>query len=323
MFSLLRLACLTLLLLSAGARAEEEKIERCQEAMLTDFEGLSQEDMMECADLLEGPLKQLEEETKAREAAEAEALRTAAEAEKKRKEQEAKKEADLRAARKKAQDEAAAEEFTKAKAVAMVQDNLASCQEQLNSAVALTDEGAQCASELKYFEANHVKVDPRIKPLFGSRSLEVVVGPALVLFCVLFWLLGCCVERGRVVPMANPIAGGSGVSISQVIIRPGNEVCILKNRTFGDVDLTGCSLRVADHVYHFDDGYNLAKATSVEIHAGPDAKEIKKIPVADHDKFDSRRCNKLFWTSASVFLGSGSTTATLLDANDHVICGSN
>ena len=49
-------------------------------------------------------------------------------------------------------------------------------------------------------------------------------------------------------------------------------------------DLTGCSLRVAGHVYHFDDGYNLAKATFVEIHAGPDAKEIKKIPVADHDK---------------------------------------
>ena len=86
-------------------------------------------------------------------------------------------------------------------------------------------------------------------------------------------------------------------------------------------------------MFHFDDGYNLAKGTSVEVHAGPDAKDIKKIPVADHDKvisllfipfaqnasrlmlvvcpcgfvgkFDSRRCNRLFWTAASVFLGSG------------------
>ena len=55
-------------------------------------------------------------------------------------------------------------------------------------------------------------------------------------------------------------------------------------------DLTGCSLRVADHVYHFDDGYNLAKATSVEIHAGPDAKDIKKLPIADHDKVNTWRC---------------------------------
>ena len=75
-------------------------------------------------------------------------------------------------------------------------------------------------------------------------------------------------------------------------------------------------------------------------------------------QFDSRRCNRLFWTAASVFLGSGSnyllndartlnigdkfqilqrptlfliydllfttgeTTATLLDSNDNAICRS-
>ena len=48
--------------------------------------------------------------------------------------------------------------------------------------------------------------------------------------------------------------------------------------------MTGCSLLVGDHVYNFDDGYNLAKATSVEIHAGPDAKELKKLNIPDHDK---------------------------------------
>lgn len=118
-------------------------------------------------------------------------------------------------------------------------------------------------------------------------------------------------------------------------------------------------------MYHFDDGYNLAKATFVEIHAGPDAKEIKKVPVADHDKVrimiqfhDSLFANSTLFAISSTRAGAasssghlqayflaqvcckienrlvvafeliyhveftGETSATLLDANDHVICRS-
>jgi len=262
----------------------DEQISLCNKAMLNDFEGMTQERMMECAEILEKPLKLLEEETKAKEAAEAESRRLASEAEKRLHAQKAKKEADFRAAKRRAEDEATSKEAAKRKEVMSIMENLASCEKQLEGAVIASSAVAECTSKLEILEASSVTVDPRIKPLFGSRGLEVVIAPLLVLFCALFWLLGCCIERQRVVPMVNPSAGSSGVTISEVIIRPGNEVCVIKNRTSSDVDLTGCSLRVAGHVYHFDDGYNLAKATFVEIHAGPDAKEIKKIPVADHDK---------------------------------------
>jgi hypothetical protein len=203
--------------------------------MLNDFDGMTQERMMECAEILEKPLKLLEEETKAKEAADAEAFRLAAEAENVRKAQEAKKEADLRAAKKKAHDEAAAHDAAKMQEVMLMQDNLASCEKQLEGAVIASSAVAECTGKLESLEASSVAVDPRIKPLFGSRSLEVVVGPILLLCCVLFWLLGCCVERQRVVPMVNPLAGSSGVSISEVVIRPGNEVCVIKNFSSSDV----------------------------------------------------------------------------------------
>jgi len=306
---------------SVLALAEKEQYAKCNQAMLNDFEGMTPDEMMECAEILEAPLKKLEEENKAREAAEREAA-------KKKKADEEKRAAAMAAAKKKAAEDAAAIAMQKAKErdeqkgkIVSLEAELGSCQEQFSGMMVAAGSLAQCESVLTELEKTHVKVDPRLKPLFGNHSLEIVVGPALTLFCILFCLLGAYVGTSRVTPMINPSAG-SGVSISEVIIRPGNEVCIVKNKTFNDVDLTGCSLRVADHIYHFDDGYNLAKGTTVEIHAGPDAKDIKKLPIADHDKFDSRRCNKLFWTSASVFLGSGETTAVLLDANDELICRS-
>ena len=45
--------------------------------MLNDFDGMTQEQMMECAEKLESPLKRLEEETKAKEAAEKKAAKKA------------------------------------------------------------------------------------------------------------------------------------------------------------------------------------------------------------------------------------------------------
>lgn len=304
------------------ALGEKEQYAKCNQAMLNDFEGMTPDEMMECAEILEAPLKKLEEENKAREAAEREAA-------KKKKAEEEKRAAAMAAAKKKAAEDAAAIAMQKAKErdeqkgkIVVLEAELGTCQEQFSGVMVAAGSLEKCESELHELEKTHVKVDPRIKPLFGNNSLEVVVAPALTIFCVLFCLLGAFIGTSRVTPMINPSAGSSGVTISEVAIRPGNEVCIIKNRTFNDVDLTGCSLRVAEHIYHFDDGYNLAKGTAVEIHAGPDAKDIKKLPIADHDKFDSRRCNKLFWTSASVFLGSGETSAMLLDANDHLICRS-
>ena len=63
----------------------------------------------------------------------------------------------------------------------------------------------------------------------------MVVAPILTVFCILFWMLGCCIGSSRVTPMMNPAAGVSGVTISDVVINPGNEVCTIKNRTFSDV----------------------------------------------------------------------------------------
>lgn len=313
---------LMLMFSSAASLSDSEKLANCNKAMLNDFESMSQEEMMECATLLEDPLMQLEEENKAREAQEREAAARA------------KAEADRKAAieeqaRKKREAEAAAlakqkaiEREKQAGMVKGLQQELSTCNAQYESAMVAADSLSQCQSDLHRYQVSSVPVDPRIKPLFGNRNLEVVVLPVIAVFAILFWMLGCCMGTSRVTPLVNPSVGHAGVTISDVSIRPGCEICVISNNTFNDVDMTGCSLRVAEHTYNFDDGYNLAKGTSVEIHAGPEAKDIKKLPVSDHDKFDSRRCNKLYWTSASVFLGSGETTASLLDATDHVLCSS-
>jgi hypothetical protein len=61
-----------------GVGADEaDAIAACNLAMLNDFDGMSQEEMMACAEKLESPLKRLEEETKAKEAAEREAAEKA------------------------------------------------------------------------------------------------------------------------------------------------------------------------------------------------------------------------------------------------------
>jgi hypothetical protein len=252
---------------------------------------------------LEDPLKRLEEENKAKEEAEKEAARKAkVEAEKKA--------AAIAAAKKKAEDESKSISLARAKEreehdamTGALRSELTACQMQSQSVAVTLDECFKCTSDLQGFETTHIKIDPRIKPLFGNFSLEVVVLPLFAVLSGLFWLLGCCLGSSRVTPIVNPSAGSNGVTISEVVIRPGSEVCTIKNRSFTDVvgntdvhcwyhlftfrhlqDLTGCSLRVGSHVYHFDDGYNLAKATTVEIHAGPDAKDLKKLSIADHEK---------------------------------------
>jgi hypothetical protein len=323
MATLMRGVVFMLLLASSSAITDAEKITNCNQAMLNDFDSMSQDEMMECAALLEEPLLQLEEENKVREA------------EEKLAREKAKAEADKKAAleaqaQKKRQAEAAAVQKAKnaererqASMVKGLQQDLASCSAQYQNALVAADSLSQCQTDLGEFKANSVRVDPRIKPLFGNRNLETVVLPIITVFAILFWMLGCCMGTTRVTPIVNPVVGNAGVAITDVSIQPGHEIVVVKNKTFNDMDLTGCSLRVADHVYHFDDAYNLAKGTFLEVHAGPEAKEIKKLIVSDNDKFDSRRCNKLFWTSASVFLGSGETSASLLDSNDHVLCSSN
>ena len=39
----------------------------------------------------------------------------------------------------------------------------------------------------------------------------------------------------------------------------------------------------------------------------------------EHDRFDSRRCKKLYWTTSSVFKDGGAHKATLLDPADAVV----
>lgn len=66
-----------LLLVCLSFSLQADAIAACNLAMLNDFDGMSQEEMMACAEKLESPLKRLEEETKAKEAAEREAAEKA------------------------------------------------------------------------------------------------------------------------------------------------------------------------------------------------------------------------------------------------------
>ena len=213
---------------------QNDQYAKCNQAMLNDFEGMTPDEMMECAEILEAPLKKLEEENKAREAAEREAA-------KKKKAEEEKRAAAMAAAKKKAAEDAAAIAMQKAKErdeqklkIVSLEAELGSCQEHFSGVMVAAGSLAQCESTLHDLEKTHVKVDPRIRPVFGNQSLEVVVGPALILFCALFCLCGAYIGTSRITPMINPSAG-SGVSISEINIRPGNEVCIVKNKSFNDV----------------------------------------------------------------------------------------
>jgi len=216
--------------------------------MLNDFEGMSQDEMMDCAAILEDPLKRLEEENKAKEAEElAAAQKAQAEADKK-----AKAAAE---AKRKHQEEYAAialaksrESENQGKELSKLKEELGSCQEQYNSAVVEANSLAQCQEKLSSFEATHVAVDARLRTIFGSSSVEFVVAPLLALFCVLFWLLGTCIGSSRVTPMVPAMAGSSGVSISDVVIRPGNEVCVIKNRTFNDVVSEAACYKACSHM---------------------------------------------------------------------------
>lgn len=210
--------------------------------MLNEFEGMTQDDMMECATLLENPLKRLEEETKAKEEAEKEAARKAkVEAEKKA--------AAIAAAKKKQEEEAQAAQLVRQRerleaelALNNVKEQLASCELQYSSALVASQTAADCHLKLNEFDASYVPVDPRLKPLFLGKRLEIVLIPVLGVLGVLFWLLGCFVGSSRVTPIINPTAaaGSSGVYISNVHIRPGNEVCIIKNNSFADVVSLTC-----------------------------------------------------------------------------------
>jgi hypothetical protein len=213
-----------------------EQIARCNKAMLNEFEGMTQDEMMECADLLENPLKRLEEETKAKEEAEKEAARKAkVEAEKKA--------AAIAAAKKKQEEEAQAAQLVRQReraeaelALNSLKEQLSSCEMQYTSALVASQSAADCNLKLNEFDASYVPVDPRLKPLFLGKRLEVILIPVFVVLGALFWLLGCFVGSSRVTPIVNPTAAGAaGVYISNVQIRPGNEVCIIKNNSFADV----------------------------------------------------------------------------------------
>ena len=64
--------------------------------------------------------------------------------------------------------------------------------------------------------------------------------------------------------------------------------------------------------YEFDDGFLLARGTAVTVHAGRAARAIKAQEYADHERFDSRRCKDLYWTTDSVW--QVDPIATLKDA---------
>ena len=203
--------------------------------MLNDFEGVSQDEMMECAELLEEPLRRLEEETKQKEAEAAAAAKKAAE-------EKAKKDKAAAEAKRKHQEEAAAIALAKSResekqvgVIKKLEEELTMCQAQYSSAVVEADSLAACNSKLGTYDETHVPVSPQLKTIFGSSSMEVVVAPVLVAFCILFWLVGCFLGTSRVTPVVNPSSASKDVAISEVVIRPGNEMVALKNRTYNDV----------------------------------------------------------------------------------------
>ena len=115
-----------------------------------------------------------------------------------------------------------------------LQQNLSRCEINFSGAVAKANGLAECNHKIAEYERRSVAVHPRIRPFFGPYNLEYVMGPLILLFCIIFWLIGCFVGNAKITPMINPSAGTNGVVISEVIIRPGNEVCVIKNRSFND-----------------------------------------------------------------------------------------
>ena len=119
--------------------------------------------------------------------------------------------------------------------VGTLESDLKMCKTQMANAVAKANGLAECKNSLAEYQLNYVAVDRRLRPFLGNYNVEVVLLPIITLASVIFWLIGCFIGKARVTPMINPSAGTSGVTISEVIIRPGNEVCVIKNRTFNDV----------------------------------------------------------------------------------------
>ena len=143
------------------------------------------------------------------------------------------------AKRKQAEDAAAAALLRQKKEqqvmVGTLESDLKMCKTQMANAVAKANGLAECKNSLAEYQLNYVAVDRRLRPFLGNYNVEVVLLPIITLASVIFWLIGCFIGKARVTPMINPSAGTSGVTISEVIIRPGNEVCVIKNRTFNDV----------------------------------------------------------------------------------------
>lgn len=48
--------------------------------------------------------------------------------------------------------------------------------------------------------------------------------------------------------------------------------------------MTGASITVDGSLFQFDDGFNLARGTRIEVVAGREAKKVKEVEMPEHDK---------------------------------------
>ena len=188
----------------------------------------------------------------------------------------------------------------------------------------------------------------------GSREAIIIVNQVCVSVCGCACMCVCaracvCVSvcvRARPASSAVSFACVSGALGPPP---PPNHVCVHDpplppSQSAADLDMTGASLTVDGSVFQFDDGFNLARGTRIEVVAGREARKVKELEMAEHDKFDSRRIKSLYWTQSSIFKDTrewgegvrgrgrggrtltGTTpetpahTATLLDPNDEEVC---
>ena len=120
-----------------------------------------------------------------------------------------------------------------------------------------------------------IPIDPMIAPLFSVLPLSGVLWTCLLFIAAAFVALGCLAGNSTGTAWVT-LDKTSKCRIMEVIIRPGSEVIVLNNSFAGpDIDMTGGSITVGDSVFQFDDGFNFARGTTIEIHAGPDAKTVK------------------------------------------------
>lgn len=215
------------------------------------------------------------------------------------------------AARKRASEEAArvASAVSTHREVTMKSNALKNCENELGKVSAeFTEKLPTC-----------IPIDPMIAPLFGVLPLSGVLSTALLFIAAAFIALGCLAGSSTGTAWVT-LDKTSKCKIKEVIIRPGSEVIVLHNAIIGpDIDMTGGSITVGDSVFQFDDGFNFARGTTIEIHAGPDAKSVKDKKVDEHDRFDSRRYSSLYWTSSSIFMETGHSSAVLKCGDDDVV----